>query len=473
MINTEHKGVAQMKNKFAIGTGIIFLQVLIAVQLARAIRNPVAPILAIILFVLAIVALILVFLKLKKRYWFPSLPVQFFLTYLIPLNSELVTCLALFVSIQLIILFVITYMERKSKPVESALADSSAESAEKPKNVFKTSEEVAFLVFLQIAIFFFSNVLDGSDFLASTLLILLSLVPVFFRVQLKRWILSLVISELLTLLTLFFNLFDNSYYSDIINAINFIDLLAIFTCSLYKSISSFLNSNTKFFNARIFKALYASLNKIGVILLHSILIVLISITVMSRTIPLVPAAFISLAIIGLIVIFSSLKMRYWFPSLPMYIVILSYHWVTPIFTGMYDIEFFHSSTLFSVSLQIVIMIVITCIEHYSNPEGALYKSCFGEGLVAPKSIFKLSKKVAYAIILQILIFIYNLCFFDYNHFLPMRYTTDTYPFIYLGLIELFVISVYSIIRLVIKFRKSRKSIDPVFSDPNEQLNRHN
>ncbi|MDR1638362.1 MAG: hypothetical protein LBT59_01595 [Clostridiales bacterium] len=151
--------------------------------------------------------------------------------------------------------------------------------------------------------------------------------------------------------------------------------------------------------------------RIGVILLQAILVVIIVRTIAKHEIPMVLAIFSALVIGELIVIFSNLKMRYWFPSLPVYFFLGAYS-LGPdfLFSNPYDPDFILYSTLWLAVIQIIIMIAVTIMEHNSKLETSKLKiiktACFGEHSETNINIFKPWRDLIYAVILQMATFIY-------------------------------------------------------------------
>jgi hypothetical protein len=136
-----------------------------------------------------------------------------------------------------------------------------------------------------------------------------------------------------------------------------------------------------------------------------ILVHLIIFTIKKNHIPIGLAIFSTLVIGELIVIFSNLKMRYWFPSLPVYFIVGAYS-LGPdsFFSTTFDPELIMYSTLCSVAIQIIIMITVTFVEHTSKLETSKLKiiktACLGENTETNINIFKPSKKLIYAVIIQ-------------------------------------------------------------------------
>jgi hypothetical protein len=149
--------------------------------------------------------------------------------------------------------------------------------------------------------------------------------------------------------------------------------------------------------------------RIGVILLQAILAVLVMAAIEEIKIPLV-AGIISALVIGqLIVVLSNLKMRYWFPSLPIYIAIGSFSFGPPNFNA-YDFWHVMLSAIVLAAIQIIIMIVLTLFENSPKYEHSLlrtlYDACFAKGAARHENLFALPKDAYLPILLQMGIYIY-------------------------------------------------------------------
>jgi hypothetical protein len=119
--------------------------------------------------------------------------------------------------------------------------------------------------------------------------------------------------------------------------------------------------------------------RIGVILLQAMLAVLIGVAVNGvGHIPFIfalPIVVVIAEIVELTMIFSNLKMRYWFPSLPIYLFIIGFSSVC--FANLdipTSVKFLMPLVLFSVTFQIIAMLVISAAEHV--PKSKLMKHIY-------------------------------------------------------------------------------------------------
>jgi hypothetical protein len=146
----------------------------------------------------------------------------------------------------------------------------------------------------------------------------------------------------------------------------------------------------------------------GVILLQGLLALIATTSVLNVEMPIVQAVICVLVIFELIVIFSNLKMRYWFPALPIHFTLAADALGDTSFNG----DLLVSATLYAVIFQFVVLIVVSLAEYVAEPNSKsystfslLYESCFRDNAYSTPNMFILAKGASSAILLQTAMFI--------------------------------------------------------------------
>jgi hypothetical protein len=146
----------------------------------------------------------------------------------------------------------------------------------------------------------------------------------------------------------------------------------------------------------------------GVILLQGLLALIATTSVLNVEMTIVQAVICVLVIFELIVIFSNLKMRYWFPALPIHFTLAADALGDTSFNG----DLLVSATLYAVIFQFVVLIVVSLAEYVAEPNSKsystfslLYESCFRDNAYSTPNMFILAKGASSAILLQTAMFI--------------------------------------------------------------------
>ncbi|MDR1639919.1 MAG: hypothetical protein LBT59_09520 [Clostridiales bacterium] len=158
------------------------------------------------------------------------------------------------------------------------------------------------------------------------------------------------------------------------------------------------------------------------IIAQFVLYSLIWLIIAFNKVPILSAIFVTLLIGEQIVVLSNLKMRYWFPSLPVYFAVgvfcasgsLLFLEINPVFILIF-------STIFSLVIQIVLMIYVTRMEN--NPTfkflNIINYANFDESTENNKieNIYKPSKTLILAVVFQTTL--YFCCFFIFELILDL------------------------------------------------------
>jgi hypothetical protein len=254
--------------------------------------------------------------------------------------------------------------------------------------------------------------------------------------------------------------------------------------------------------------------RIGIILLQPLLIALAIFASVRMEVP-IALTIIFLVVIGeLIVIFSNLKMRYWFPLLPAYLTAGSIFVLASIDSKNFDLSWILYPSLCLVGIQIAIMIIAAYMEHFPKHEQSklksVYDACFKESTVKHENLFKPSRSLIFASILQIIVLVCLILFpfdidiktiylylaFVLNIIVPiilkikLRHCTvtiaislltlslilielddfgdemDILLLYLLAMAQLIIVSVYSIVKLGIKYYRFHRNLRAGESDNN-------
>jgi hypothetical protein len=145
--------------------------------------------------------------------------------------------------------------------------------------------------------------------------------------------------------------------------------------------------------------------KTGLILLQAILAVAFVFTFnanLYRDISHTKGYVFTIAAVALIVVFSNLKMRYWFPSLPLYLLMVVF-WMNGIV--FFKLQYFMISLMLTVMLQCIIMVVVSYLERKPKDENFIfrvnYAACFAGDPKKRNNLFNASAKVILPIFIQI------------------------------------------------------------------------
>jgi hypothetical protein len=252
-----------MKAVFARRIGVILLQVvLIFLLILNRDHLFEFPIVATIFLALVIGELMVILSNLKMRYWFPLLPYYFVFGvsewFHLSLDYDLDLLMFLIVfplACQIIIMLIVSIVEPKPKSDKSMLrtiyAACFAEETRTHNNIFTLPKEAYLPIFLQLIITVTAHIYSYNNYsyyrftqffyfreYIFSLLFSLCLIPIFLKINLRYWVLSIGMSGLVSAFLYYESLYNN-HQEFLFPAICFAQLLVISTYFIIRFIINF------------------------------------------------------------------------------------------------------------------------------------------------------------------------------------------------------------------------------------------
>jgi hypothetical protein len=241
-----------MKAVFARRIGVILLQAVLTFFIIFSLDDLYdMPIATAVFLILVIGELMVILSNLKMRYWFPLLPYYFILGvstwihFLLDYYPELFMFLIVFpLACQIIIMIIVSIVERTPKSDKSLLrtiyAACFAEDSKTHKNIFTPPKEAYLPIFIQFVITLIAHIYSYNIYLLNhfdhffylkeyffALLFVLSLIPIFLKINLRYWVLSIGVSGLVTAFLYYYDIYIYSYQELFFLGICFAQLLVI------------------------------------------------------------------------------------------------------------------------------------------------------------------------------------------------------------------------------------------------------
>jgi hypothetical protein len=448
-------------------------------------------------------------------YWFPSLPIYFAVGAIVFTQSdstcggviadEIFRWILYFLAIvsgvlQIIIMTFNAYIEKTPIPERSLLRiirDACfAESAATHKNIFKLPKEAYLPIVIQLSVYVYIYFINNSTYI-ETLLLILPIALIFIislsKINLSYFALSIGIPGFISAFLYGFSIFNDQVEYIVYIYLFFYEAVALVVCFLIKFIKRFMKLRKDISDPVSWSLLGPVFaRRIGVILLQAILAILIFFTVNALSIPLPLGIIFALVTGELVVILSNLKMRYWFPSLPIYLAYgAAYMSFSPSYADWTAICI--ALAAFQMLFMFFASLTDDMMKHEKTILKKIYKACF-EKTESHPNLFKLSEKACWPIIIQLVLYVSILIVRDTSFYLiyllllliafpfiakflklNLKYwifslgvfafliafgehyfesSTDIIDIIVISFIQLFVISGCFVIRFIVKLKKS-------------------